>query len=347
MNVFVDYHHADLKKSLSLLFEDRLGFKLYHPTGIEWHDEGWWKLADNYTNTKEVVSQWLDCERIPWKVDPETPVEENYISEGVHYEWDHNHRYHHKAITLDRFKQMRFDYIIASYQPHEEPFKRLRDLYHPKAKLIAHVGNIGQESVLPNVMHSVRFQASKDQNSIYINQELNPKAYGYLLPDLGTRNIYNVTNGNPSSNIYNQFRSAMAGTRFKSYGINCPDGLLNGAPAVGRKMIEANLGWTLKKMGSLGHSNMGWLYSGRATVTNMNQHREYGCKATLQLFEPDVTCIDLDSGTASENIRKICRWLTPGENQKRSEIVRKRFEEVINYDQQEEDFRTFLGNLRD
>jgi len=82
-------------------------------------------------------------------------------------------------------------------------------------------------------------------------------------------------------------------------------------------------------------------------VTNMNQHREYGCKATLQLFEPDVTCIDLDSGTASENIRKICRWLTPGENQKRSEIVRKRFEEVINYDQQEEDFRTFLGNLRD
>lgn len=44
MRVLADYHHHDLFESLAILFEDRLGWELYRPIGMEWFDEGYWNF---------------------------------------------------------------------------------------------------------------------------------------------------------------------------------------------------------------------------------------------------------------------------------------------------------------
>ena len=76
----------------------------------------------------------------------------------------------------------------------------------------------------------------------------------------------------------------------------------------------------------------------------MSQHTIYGGNA-LDYFEPNVTCIDIESGTINENCKKIKKWLEPENNIKYCENAKRRFHDIINYDVEEENFKTFLSNI--
>jgi len=90
---------------------------------------------------------------------------------------------------------------------------------------------------------------------------------------------------------------------------------------------------------------MGWFATGRPLITNMSQHRSFGGDA-LRLFVPGETCIDIEAQSFGETCRLIRAWIEPEESQRRSEIVRKKFDEVINYDQEEQQIRRFLEQLK-
>jgi glycosyltransferase involved in cell wall biosynthesis len=47
--VLADRHHADLAESLLKLFEDRFGWEVYFPIGLEWADEGLWDYANGHS----------------------------------------------------------------------------------------------------------------------------------------------------------------------------------------------------------------------------------------------------------------------------------------------------------
>ena len=53
--VLIDFHHANLCHSLWLLFEKRLGWKIYTLYGEEWYTNGYWKYSDD----RNVMSQYL------------------------------------------------------------------------------------------------------------------------------------------------------------------------------------------------------------------------------------------------------------------------------------------------
>jgi hypothetical protein len=76
----------------------------------------------------------------------------------------------------------------------------------------------------------------------------------------------------------------------------------------------------------------------------MSQHRYFGGVA-LQLFEPNVTCIDIESDDVELNINKIRDWLLPENTIKYGENLRNRFLELVNYDDEEIRFRKFLSNV--
>lgn len=345
MKIFVDYHHSDLYYSLHLLFEKRLGFELYKPIGMDWYTDGYWKIAEPYNNNIDVIKQFLTND-----IDyPERyhPIWGNYkinCKDGVYYIYEPHHDYHQKAITLETFKNTKFDIILSTYQLHDYVFEKLKNDYQPDAKLVAHLGNTFQETHYKNVIHSVPYNRSIHQNSVYIHQELDTNLYKFVPPNKFTKNIFSVVNCAPYIETYEKFKHLLDDCNFKYYGAACPDGCLSGAKGVSEKICEANLGWCLKPLGGLGHSNMGWMYSGRAVITNMSQHKIWGGNA-LKFFEPDYNCIDIDSGSDVEICEKIKKWLDPEINIKMGENAKRRFHEIINYNAEEQMFRLFLSKL--
>lgn len=342
MNVFCDYHHGDLYYSLHALFEKRLGYNLYRPIGLDWFSHGYWKIAEPYGNAQDTINQYLSVDDGAW--DPYKRLNGgNYIEDDIYYVFEPVHKYYQKAITLQKFKDMRFDLIVSSYQRHDVPFSQLQQKFQPHAKLIAQLGNTGQKTHLQNVLASVPYIPLHGQNVVHYHQELDLDIYKFIPPDTSQKKIFNVANLFPYPNIYNRVREALPDVEMRSYGAGCPDGPLYGAEGVARKMSEANLGWHLKPQGGLGHSAMGWYASGRPVITNMSQHQSWGGDA-LKLFVPGETCINSEVNF-NDLIATIRRWLEPEENLKRAHIAYQRFKEIFNYDKEEKQIRQFLERL--
>jgi len=345
MKVFVDLHHSDLYYSLHLLLEKRLGFELYRPVGMDWFTEGYWKIATPYSDPLPVVSQFLTHDiEYPERWHPEYGIYNIECKDGVYHVYDSIHKYYQKAITLDTFKNTKFDLIISTIQEHDHTFQILKDKYQPSAKHISQLGNVGQKTEVKDVLHSVTYEPHPYQNSALIHQEIDTNLYKFTPINPYTKNIYSVVNLAPYIDIYNTYKDQLTECNFKYYGINSPDGMLDGTLGVSQKITDANMGWCLKHFGGLGHSNMGWCYSGRPIITNMSQHRYFGGVA-LQLFEPNVTCIDIESDDVELNINKIRDWLLPENTIKYGENLRNRFLELVNYDDEEIRFRKFLSNV--
>jgi hypothetical protein len=345
MKVFVDLHHSDLYYSLHLLLEKRLGFELYRPVGMDWFNEGYWKIATPYNNNLSIVKQFLNIDiEHPERYHPKCGYYNVACKNDIYYVYEPIHDYYQKAITLETFKNTKFDLIISTVQDHDSVFELLRNKYQPSAKIISQLGNVGQKTNLDNVFHSVTYNAYPYQNSVLIHQEIDTNLYKFTPINPDTKNIYSVVNLAAYIDVYSTYKNQLTECNFKYYGINSPDGILDGTLGVSQKMIEANMGWCLKHLGGLGHSNMGWCYSGRPIVTNMSQHRFFGGVA-LQLFEPDVTCIDIESGNIESNAKKMRDWLIPENSIKYGEKLRNRFLELVNYDEEELKFRKFLSNI--
>jgi len=241
---------------------------------------------------------------------------------------------------------MKFDILLPTYPGHDRPYEILRNKYQSQAKLIMQMGNINQQTHLPNVLHSNEYANPKPgQHCLRYHQEVDPDIFHYTPPSVDTRNIYSVVNCAPYLQIYNQYKSIITDANWKYYGASSPDGAVEAGKGVSEKMKEANVAWHLKPSGGVGHSAKGWFSIGRPIVTNMSEHRKAGGDA-LSLFEPGTTCIDLDSGTVHANSKMIQRLLEPEENLQWSKRVNRRFRDIVNYDRDEERIRKFLENLR-
>ena len=42
IRILADFHHHALWESLRLVFEERFGWELYRPIGMDWFIEGYW-----------------------------------------------------------------------------------------------------------------------------------------------------------------------------------------------------------------------------------------------------------------------------------------------------------------
>jgi len=340
--VFTDYHHGDLYYSLYLLFEKRLGWELYRPIGLDWFTQGFWKIAEPYGNAQDTINQYLDINHDGWH--PYRNLNgEHYLEDDIYYSYDPGHDYYHRAITLEKFKEMEFDVVMPTYEPHEDPYRRLRDTFQSKAKLVAQMGNTGQKSSCSYVIHSVPYIPKQGQRSFYYHQEIDSGLYSYVLPR-PTRKIYSFVNLYPYPDIYHSYKNNLHDVSMKYYGSGCPDGVLNGSHQVSLKMQEANIGWHLKPQGGLGHSSLGWLASGRPVITNMSQMRSWGGDATA-LFEPGVTCMDIEAYTVDQGCLELRKMLDPDENLKWCERALKRFKDIVNYEQEAQKLTKFLEGI--
>ena len=364
VRVFADYHHHDLMWSLLRLFEKRLGWELYRPIGVEWFQEGFWKIAEPYGNAPDTISQYLGIGGGP--VDllrrlngdaypaPSGPP-------GVYHVDDPGHPgTTHKAITLAAFKETPFDLIVSTYgPPHDHAYDLLQRLYQPKAKRLAQMGNWQQQSHVGHVLHSAPWTAPgagapTNQQRLHYHQEIDLALYRHEPPpvveSLGVdpfpRQIKSMVNLLPAPQIYAAFKAALPEATFRAHGVgdNCTDGILKGAVEVSAAMRQSHLGWHIKPFDGFGHTAMGWMATGRGVITRMDEIQEYGHDAP-RLFVPGETCIAIQGWDVEAGATKIRRALEPDECVRYGAAARARFDEICNYDAEEIEIRRFLEGL--
>ena len=138
MNIFVDYHHAGLLYSLHATLEKRLGHNIFRPIGLEWFDRGFWDIAKPYSNDPATVRQFLSMHDVEGK-DGSPPLN-SVVGRNSQLPffrvYDHFFDYHQKAMTFLQFLEMDFDIIIGTIPDHWITYKKLRDQFKPRAKLV-------------------------------------------------------------------------------------------------------------------------------------------------------------------------------------------------------------------
>ncbi len=250
-NVFIDRHNESLTESLYMLFEDRLGMKVFEPVGMEWYTEGYWKI----NNLEETARQYLMPDYLP--VDGSPPLNAGLKDLTYRYETVYDGRLR-RMLTWEQAKQVPFDIILASVPAHVEPF---HDLARARgAYFILQVGNEWdfEDYGDINVLASIEPRETST-NAVFYHQEFDLKKF-YPTQAQPNGNVYSFINTLeefPTS--WQKFldleeATKEKGTTFKSFGGQCRDGAINGRLAVADKMREAMLIYQVKPGGDgFGH----------------------------------------------------------------------------------------------
>lgn len=328
MNIFADFHHDALFNSFKLLFEKRLGYKVYRPIGTEWFTEGFWKIAEPYNNNPGTIDQFLKPYSTP--TDGTKPLNEQLDD----------------CLTLKQFKNTNIDLVIATIPAHIQPYKRLIREYAPSAKFIYQMGNIGWHKEVPwdqvdNLMASVKpFEVPDNKNVVFYRQEFDLDIFypKYLIPENKITSFVNVL---PEPEKYEQLKAALSEYEFKAYGGSCPDGSINNVSTIAEIMNDSKFGYHNKPFGDgFGHVINNWAACGKPVIVNMKDYKD---KLAGELLEDGITCIDFDLGV--ENTVNRIRNMSDLEYFDMCNNVIKRFKEVVNFEQDAENIKNFISKL--
>lgn len=328
MNIFADFHHDALFNSFKLLFEKRLGHRVYRPIGTEWFTEGFWKIAEPYNNNQGTIDQFLKPYSTP--TDGTKPLNEQLDD----------------CLTLEQFKEMDIDIVIATIPAHIQPYKRLISQYKPNAKFIYQMGNIGWHKEVPwdqvdNLMASVKpFEVPENKNVVFYRQEFDLDIFRpqHLIPN---KTITSFVNCLPEPEKYGQLKAALPEYLFNAFGGSCPDGSVVDISTIATFMNVSKFGYHNKPYGDgYGHVIHNWFACGIPIIVNM---KDYEDKLAGELLEDGVTCINLDLGV--ENTVKRVRNMCDLEYLDMQNHVINRFQEVVNFRQDAENVKDFISKL--
>ena len=336
MKLLIDQHHNALFKSFELLFEKRFGFEIFVPKGQEWYEQKFWRGAKDYNNHPGTIEQYLGYRH--QKPDSNGVV----MVDGQ------------RGLTLEGFKNMDINIVIASVPQHIGSFDRLIKAYKPKAKLIFQMGNHFEGidfGTVKNLMASVMpFDVPSNINAVFYHQEFDLNLY---TPPKGRVNSYirSFIHCLPTAphfkTDWEMFNALKEGLKpdftVQSCGAECPEGTVEEdgvAPLMQDSRFCINF-----KTGGDGFSHTIFKSAHCGTPLIVRQH-QYKGKLGGQLMVDGKTCIDVDNETIEETIKRIKYFSEPERYDKMRENMYKRVKEVCNFDEEEKSIRKFIGRLK-
>lgn len=351
MNIFTDFHHPALYYSFHLLFEKRLGHTLYRPIGEEWSKSGYWKLLDLCVNDyqrEEKLAELL----IPDAVLPYANTSWNKIlrDEGGYVVIDKsgNIPVEQRGVTLEQFKKIEFDLIIASFLFNIKPFKDLALQYQPSAKVIAQVGNEWDLKQFENeyVMASVKKQEYNAKNIVFYRQEFDIDMFNDQNQNYENRITSFVDptyiSDNDKSIIDKMKKSFSDEYVIKLHGKLSRDGYVSSTSEVADIMRRSKFGLHLKTAGDgYGHVIHNWFAVGRPVIFRGSQYKD---RLAGELLEHNETGIDVEV-TGIDKCIEITKNMPDEEYYAMCDNVKRRFKEVVNFDNDTERIKTFLGEV--
>lgn len=350
MNIFTDFHHSGLLHSLILLFEKRLGHKVFRPIGAEWLTEGFWAVYDH----PATALQFLTTDQAFRPIDGTPPLNTIYDNhpfiqeKGIFYCKDISNNKYNKAITLEKFKEMEIDIIIASIPQHIEPFKRLIQKHKPNAKLIYQIGNAWnvKENQVKNVMASATVQIPNEIHSVTYHQEFNTNIFAFE-PNLSDNKISSFVNCFNTADIFKsdwelfiKVEKLMPHWEFKAFGGGCRNGSKNGDVGVAEAIGESRLIWHTKRGGDgYGHIIHNVFAMGRPPIVNMSYYKgKMGGKLMIDM----ETCIAIDGLNPQEIVNKI----ESADYSKMSLNAYNKFVKEVSFSEDEKKIQEFLKLLQ-
>ena len=344
MNLLTDFHHNSLLRAAVLLFEDRLDINVYRPIGMDWFYEKFWAI----NNQVETAKQFLDVEtQVLADNTPPLNVIKDY-SDGVYNVYDPGNVSTHKGITFEAFKDMEFDYIIASIPQHISIFQRLINEYQPKAKLIVQIGNNWDPSIFRglNVLGSVQPGSIQEANVVYYHQEFDTEVFKPK-PHKVSNSISSYINLLQELPIgwkdFIDLEILLQDFSLSSYGGQCRDGNMTGVIDLSNSMNNDDFVFHVKDHGDgYGHIIYNAYACGRPTIIRRSRYEN---QLASELFR-DGTCIDLDTMSTVEAANLI-KDLTLNEERlnEMSMNAYKSFTDNVDFAYDAEKVRNWLGSL--
>ena len=350
--VFADKHHTGLAESLRLLVEVRLKGTLLFPIGEEWATEGYWLIHKPYNYAKSTVKQFLSLDQEYKHPDGTPPMNKITGGNSEYYEvFDEHHQQINKHVTLEQFKQLPVDIVIASIPDHVEPYKRLIKNFHPEAKFVFQMGNMFNEILsnlheIPNLLSStIDFKVPPTCNAVFYHQEFSLDIFKPtgIKPEKKITSFIIDLPKTGHGNMFYTMKSIMPEYEFKSYGAGCDNGVVTGVQNIANIMNSSYFGFHAKYGGDgFGHLLYNWFACGKPIITCF---RDYSDKLGAELLTDMETCIDLNQHSV-ENTCEIIRNLTPEKYSYMSQQCYNRFKEKVDYNKEEQEIRVFLSKLR-
>jgi len=370
MNVFADLHHGDLHYALHLLFEKRLEMNLFRPIGLDWFKRGFWKLAESHNNPPDIISQYLEvppankkyiidkCDKIQVINDiihfpiskPHIPQEygETQVIDGVyHIPTKMSDGYYiQKAITLEQFLKMDIDFVIATWDGHEQIYSKLVSKFKPTAKFIFQIGNVGWKlTCAKNVLLSRNISLPSDINYIKYHPE-HHEDYCYTPPansNLIRSFIHSLQDFPESFDLFTRYEKLLPELIWKMHGDLGRDGIIpnDSMPQI---MRDSAFIWHVKQHCGGGFVARQAMACGRPPIIR-SSYAEKNDSLELDLYEDSVNCIDLDLGTEKENIEKIRYFMQPKNHVKFCESTVEDFKRKIDFDDEARQIKAWLERL--
>ncbi len=346
-NIFCDLHHSGLYYALKLLLEDRLGYSLFRPVGMEWAEAGFWEIHKPYGYNIDTAKQFLQIkpEHIP--VDGTPPLNTVIASNLIHYEVEEKaHGYIQKCLTLKQFIDMDIDIIIASIPDHWITYEKLRKKYKPKAKLICQMGNIGwhnldliKEGKVNNLLASVKsFKLPKNVNFCFYHQEIDLNIFSQsIVPD--KKQISSFVIGLPDEQVFLNYQRLLPDFNFTAYASKYAP-FIQTIKELSEKMGEADFIFHKKKFGDgFGHLLYSSAFIGRSLLIDF---KDYSDKLGGELLIDGITAIDISSRTTAQNVELIRK-----SNPKQMGLnIAKHVRELVDYGKEATEVRHFIDNLK-
>lgn len=279
MKIFCDRHHEALTKSLQMLLVNRLGHELLFPAGLEWFENGYWKIAEPYNNSPVTINQYLGL--------------------------------NNPGIKLDWFLKTPPDVLIASFYNNIVPYKELAQ--EVGAKLVVQIGNEWpiDWSLVDNLMASTMpINVPEGKNAVFYHQEFDTNIYSYKAPTKDTKMIVSFVNCLSSQKHFKkdwqdflQLERELDGYRFLAHGASTRDGVINGAQAVAEVMKRSKFGIHLKAGGDgYGHVIHSWMAVGRPVIYRGSQYRG---RLASRLLKHQKTGFDIEKADVAKRISKL------------------------------------------
>jgi len=334
MNVFTEWHHGGLFHAQQLLWEKRLGYKLFAPVGFDWVLEGFWKLSENPATQRQYLDP-LSCEM---------------GDDGFLRYWDKGEQIWQRRITLSQFKEMQFDFVVGSLSEHCESFRRLQKQYQPNAKFIRLSGNTGEQvdwSLFDNFIDTTGlYNPPREINRVVIHQEFPLETFYYEEPKKhkSIKNFMNQLNEARALPVWNWLKKELPEFEFKMHGSGGDDGMIDGLAALGDSMRDMGFLFQVKHHGEgFGHVIHNTYSVGRPAIAAIEFYRG---KIAEHFLIDNESAILLDNKDPGEVVEQIRFWSEPENHLKMCKKARELFVQYVDFDEDERKFRQFLANIR-
>lgn len=352
MNVFVDFHHAGLLNSLIMLFEKRLGGRVYRPIGMEWAEKGFWKVYDHPATQQQYLAIGGATP------DGTDPLNEVVVADGsVFHCYDIDSDQTNRAITFEGFMKHDFDYVIATLPQHIEPFRKLCDMHPSHPKLIYQIGNSWnmtneQTTMIDGLMASAKLNLVANKPYVSYHQEFDLSLFRPDPTIVPTRAVNSFVNCFSVDGIFSadwqlfqriEEKLKTSGFVFHCYGGQCRDGAMHGAKEVALAMQMGAFVWHTKVGGDgYGHVLHNAFACGKLVIARFSQ---YEGKLGRDLLVDGATAINIDTLSDDDIVRRIRESIDPFVYKTMCRNAYSRFKEIVDFDREEQEIRAFLESL--